>query len=289
MSKTLVTFSGKYGDILWSLATVKRLAELRGEAVDFACMPQYESLTELINAQAYIQNAYVLTDWQMLHSNFGDQPWNPPGHNNCLVDPHHKCTAGKGYDYCYHLGYRQHPGRVMGGQEMQLIDFTAWQQGIRFAENPIPFLTAPTPETWKLHQHPYVAVAFNEQYKELKDRFMDVLFPAVGGFDMINVSKLPWADAAYVIRHAVAFVGCRSANWVIACGLGQRSFTYEPHPARHRAGHLGYVFGCNYACEVTSTINGPPEQEAGIAANVLRQWIKQTEEEQNAVTQTITG
>src|SRR5271163_5136145 len=110
MSKMLCTFSGQYGDILWSLATAQELYRRRRNKyvenpelhnnddvnVDFGIMPQYRSLVPLIQAQPYVGSAFVLEDWITTGSPFGCQPWNPP-----KVPP--------GYDEVRHLTYRFHP------------------------------------------------------------------------------------------------------------------------------------------------------------------------------------
>lgn len=279
MSKVLTTFSGKYGDILWSLPTVREISRISGEPVDFACMPQYASLIDLLNEQEYIDKAYVLTDWQMLHSNFGDQPWNPPGHNGCLSG--HECHAGKGYVHCWHLGYRQHPGHAMGGHEMQLIDYTAWQQGIKFRDNPLPFLSVSSMPDKAANT--FIAVAFNEQYKELKERFM-IAFSTPDMPEIVQLDKYNWLNATALLERALGYVGCRASNWVLANAVNANIFTYEPHPSRHLNGHLGFVFGCEYGKEITAPMVATPEQAARYAKDVVSHWIIQKEKEHEVTT-----
>lgn len=270
MARHLCTFSGKYGDILWSLATVKRLSWLFSEKMDFACMPQYSSLLPLIAQQSYIKNAYVIPNWILMHSNYGDQPWNPPDHMACIqtagVDRGgFQCKAG--YDMCWHLGYRQHPGRTMGGQELQLIDYDAWQQATALSPDPLPFIeTQPV-----ISDEPYIAVAFNTMYDQLKKVFYDNL---ESKSLLKDVSQEPWTRAAALIAGAAGFVGCRSANYVIAHGVKQSIFTYEPHPARNKDGHLGYVFGCTYGDELCAPLAMPPYAAAAMANDWIRQRIK---------------
>src|SRR5882724_5440935 len=153
MSKYLCTFPGKFGDILWSLATVKFIAEkIVGEPVDFAVMPYYESILPLIQKQEYIDRAFAIKTWLKTHSNYGDQPWEAP--------------VNTSYERVWHLGYRCHPGKAFGNVEMALIDFIAYQQGITFPEPQTRFL-----DTRVAYSGSTVAVACNELYVDQKKEF----------------------------------------------------------------------------------------------------------------------
>ena len=94
MSKYLATFSGKFGDILWSLPTVRAISEmlLGGEKLDMVVMPEFQSLVPLLKAQDYIADAGVRQDWHMLHDHYGYQPWQPPK------------AIEEGYEKVWHLG-----------------------------------------------------------------------------------------------------------------------------------------------------------------------------------------
>lgn len=277
MSKNLVTFSGKYGDILWSLPTVKKISQLVGEPVDFATMPMYHSLLPLLARQSYINTARAMSDWMLMHSNYGDQPWNPPSHTQCVTQGQGAYECKAGWDKCWHLGYRQHPGKVFGAQEMQLIDFTAWQQGIYFnQDNPLPFID--TPELVQKPVDKYIAVSFNDQYIDLKAVFYNKLVERFGS--RIVATTVPWdnerkewKESSQIIANAAGYVGCRSSNYVIAHGVKKRMITYEPHPARNAQGHLGFVFGCNYGQENCLPLTLSPLQAADIAIPILDNWL----------------
>lgn len=253
--KYLATFSGKYGDILWSLATVKELSYLKRQPIDFCCMPQYENLLPLLQSQPYIHNAFVNKEWIIYHSCYGDQPWQPQNH----------AALAREYDQVWHLTYQGHPG--IGAKRLPLIDFVADQQGMILHEPVIPFLFVPPLAT--VEDVKYVAYAFNEQYAAEKSRFLDSLQKAVD-IKFVDCNKLSWLDALAAIKTAVCFVGCRSANWVMAHGVGQKHiFLYEPHPARHPAGHLGDVFGNPHGHETAAPMFMPPEVAAQMAASLI--------------------
>jgi len=239
MSKVLCTFPGKFGDILWSLATAQHISIACNQPVDFACMPQYLSLVGLLQEQPYIDKAFVINDWLCQHSNYGDQPWNPPA------------QVAEGYEHCYHLGYRTHPSRVLGGPDIQLIDFIASQHGIKLT-SPIPFLYS-TEDTDI--QKPYVSFSFNMTDHQQKMDFLNTVVRffqynrPVEKLSFVDVGSLPWMHALNTIKHSSLFIGCRSSNWVVATGLGKKTLTYETHPERNASGGMGSVFGCTYGNE----------------------------------------
>jgi hypothetical protein len=255
--KILCTFSGKFGDILWSLPTVREIHkreyvtgthEIDTQELHFGIMPQYESLLPLLNAQSYIDKAFVIPNWICAGSPHGDQPWEAP--------------VLEGYDKVYHLTYRYHPGK-----NEPLIDFIARQQGITLS-NPVPFFStlpglignieerSDIIKRLKLKQvYPTVTYAFNDSMIEQKIRFLEGVKDRLSTdklHEMVNwqdVSKLPWQHAAHMINNSICFLGCRSSNYVLACGLGQKVFVYEPNIARSRFGQWGTTFSCPYADE----------------------------------------
>jgi hypothetical protein len=275
MSKYLCTFPGKYGDILWSLPTAKYIAErIVSSPVDFAVMPYYESLLPLIKEQSYIDRAYVIPEWLRTHSNYGDQPWQIPAIIN----------VNEPYERIWNLGYRCHPGLPFGNPDISLMDFIAYQQGITFSETMIPFLTAKDPEE---RDEPFdkclnIAMAFNEQYAEQKEEFKKAYITAMHGTDdiaTVYLDAFSWSEAASELKDAVCFVGDRSANWVIANGLGKQCITFEPHPSRHASGHLGKVFGCPGGKEFALPFNMP----AAVAGQTAAAMVKKLVEERTMV------
>lgn len=232
MSRVLATFSGKFGDILWALPTVRELTWKVGP-VELGIMPQYISLLPLLNRQPYIERAEAIENWRCEGSPYGDQPWEAP------------VRAGK-YEIVYHLTYRRHP---VG---MSLMQWTAMQVGIQLENRPggvLPFIHVGKngEDQW---EEEVVAWAFNDSDRERKTDFVKRLEQVTERktgikAKWINVQGLSWVDAARVIRRARFFVGCRSSNYVLAHGLGQRVLCFEPNPARR-----GPVFGCPYGQEV---------------------------------------
>lgn len=293
MSKYLCTFSGKYGDILWSLPTAKYLAErVAGGKVDFAVMPYYRNLLPLLASQSYIDKAFVIESWLRTHSNHGDQPWEPPmdwgpGSQYC-------CPYGAGdpdwYTRIWHLTYKGHPG--ISAPSMPLVDFIAYQQGLNFNNFQVtPFLDVDESvqeEAAKIHfssgqmldvikENRLVTYSFNEQYDEIKKAFLNALWWRANSerFEFFDVATVGWKEAAWLIKKSLAYVGCRSACWVLANGVGKTVISFEPHPSRHANCHLGKVFGNPYANEVPLPFGLPPTVAADTTTSLL---IKMREE-----------
>ncbi len=271
MSRVLCTFSGKYGDALWSLPTVREIAWLTGGPVDFYVMPYYLGLVPLLAQQPYIQHVGVFQDWMRTHSQWGDQPWQPPKHWE------------QGYDSVWHLGYRGHPG--LTAPDMPLVDFIAYQVGIKLRPSVVPFLEVrgdgsslavwmEQEGTWGdvLKENRMVAIGFNDQYEAEKKEFYEELWlqSRDSGLEFFDVGKVGWKEAAWVIQHSMVFVGCRSANWVVANGVGKETITFEPHAARHRRGTLGKVFGCPYGQETALPFGMPGKVAAQACCAMLK-------------------
>jgi hypothetical protein len=206
MKPVLVTFSGKHGDILWSALAAKTLAAT-GVEVDFAMMPQYARVAPLLAIQPYIRAAFPIEEWIQNHDQFGAQPRIPP-----RVPP--------GYDRVLHLTYEQHPQEPLALYTMRLA-------GLTVPEKPLPFLFADSKPEPGL-----VAYAFNGSHIPEKLNLLAKLRRAVSKARFENVEHLPFDQAARRINAAHFFFGCRSANYVVAVGLGKRCLSIEPDGGR---------------------------------------------------------
>lgn len=238
--KILTSFSGKFGDILWSLPTVRHISRVHGQPVEMMLMPAYSSLIPLLEQQSYISKAFVNEQWICEGSPAGDQPAIPQNHEALTWD----------YDKIYHLTYRHHPGIHYTGKS--LIDFIAVQQGYELQEPVCPFIEVAS------DKEQFIAFAFNSDYASEKKVFWDT-FSSQVKIDCVDVSKLPWHAAAEVINSAQAFIGCRSANWVIAHGVAQKNiFVYEPNSSR---GSFAFsnVFGNPHWKDTNHNLILPPQ------------------------------
>jgi hypothetical protein len=197
----MATFPGRVGDILWSLATVAHLATSYGTALDFYIMPRHAAILPLLNIQPYIRRADVIDDWPFSHSSCGDQPWKPPAH------------IENWYERFWHLGYRSEP-------QVPLIDFIASQHNLKLS-SPVPFIFADGP---KPIDGPYIVSGIGnpQDYWPIQE-IMKALHPV----PFVNLTVLPWLESARFVKHASAFIGSRSANFVLAHGFGIPVVAYE--------------------------------------------------------------
>lgn len=266
MSSVLCTFSGNKGDVLWSLPTARELSWTTGTKVDFCTMGVCGSLVPLLQHQSYIDKAFALDNWIATGDPHGLQPWYPPK------------EAENGYEKVFHLTYRAHPS----GSGMTLIDFIANQQGLTLESDVLPFLEIEETGLERIPENT-IAFGFNPYDQPNKDSFLMRLRGMVPECQFVDVTVFPWLEAARWIKRATGFVGCRSANYVMAHGVKQENiFVYETHPQRHRDGGLGFIFGCPYNPEETAPLNSNPEQAAIIAAGVIRNW-QQTKKEKEVL------
>lgn len=235
----LVTFSGKIGDCLWSLSAARALAAT-GETVDFAMMPAYGAVAPLIRRQPYIRDVLLPKPWIPLHDNCGAQPGIPP-------------VTFDGYDRIYHLTYRTRPTEP-------LILYGVREVGLPLPEPPLPFLMMETLPSRV--EAPVVAYAFNQTLIDQKLALVKHLEAALPDCRFLDVGRLPFEQAATAIKHALFFVGCRSANYVVAHGVAQRILTYEPEPGRREM-----IFSCPFGREVM-----PPVARLDLFVAQARQW-----------------
>jgi hypothetical protein len=281
------------------LATAKQIAEMLGRKVDFAVMPYYANLVPLLEEQVYIDRAFAIPSWHRTHSNYGDQPWLPPGSDTgggrFMVIPSGTAGGAVEYEKAWHLTYRGHPG--ISAPSMPLIDFIAYQQGIKLQPPVLPFLdiTAKVhelemPLTWinfasgkfldVVNEGRLVTYAFNDQYQVEKKQFFESLWKESldqkSPLEFLDLNVADWRTAAWAVKHAICHVGCRSAAWVLATGMATPSITFEPHPSRHKSGHLGAVFSCPYAetlgLEFAVPFGMPPSEGGRAAFSVCMKW-----------------
>lgn len=244
----LATFSGKFGDILWSMATLKALSERDHTRYDFACMPAYRPLLPLLRQQSYICHADPVDDWHCTGSPYGDQPWQPPR------------WIETGRKYVQHLTYQTNP---IFGQET-LVDFIARQAAVSPS---FPFLTIPPDGYIWASRKLRVAVGFSAADQPVKTAFLDQLMHRLGrSMYFLRLSdRMTWVEAAQLLNECCCFVGCLSAYHVLAHGLGKRVLVFEPNEDRRVRNYQ--VFRCNYGTEIM-----PDPNDLDAFVRTLEMW-----------------
>lgn len=222
-SSVLASFSGKNGDILWSLPTVRALAAQHLEPIDFCIMPQYEKLLPLLNMQPYINQAFVVDDWLCSGSPCGDQPWQHPERLN------------EGYLYSYPLTYKYHPALFLAHHTM--VNARAPLPNVEGVYKDFIFVDS---KAWIMKEtEPFdkiIPYAFNEMMGHSKEAYRDGLMirAASQGYSFCDLGQFNWVDAALYIKACGRVLTDRSAIHVLAHGLGcKRVGIAEPIAARN--------------------------------------------------------
>lgn len=230
-SDILVTHPGMYGDVLWATATMKAISGVYQTPVDVLISKEFgtEGFLSLLRAQEWCAGAREGQDW-IIRATAPLSPREPP------------ITPG-GYKRVFHLGLSEWPlypiplqiyyGAMASGGVGDLPDLST------------PWLTVP----WSSAKTADVVIGFNNHWIELK---MGVAGAVTAAFQDEEVSfsilswegsrvgewgvpwmKLDWVQMAQTISKAKVFLGCLSAPWVLANGLGIPTVIFEPAEARH--------------------------------------------------------
>ena len=226
---------------MWALPTVRELAKAHNGSIDFAIMPGFRSILPLLNSQSYVNKAFVIEEWRETGRPYGVQPWQSPDFE-----------GRSKYDKVIDLTYRQHPhGR-------HLAQWIARDAGVRLP-NPVTLFLQVDGVEWVLPT-PVIAYGFNPLYHESKMEFLLSLQEKLNDFTFVDTTNLPWLSAAAFIKSALCFVGCRSSNYALAHGVGQKVVVFEPHPAR-----VGWTFAWRFGTEFDATT-------VELAAERIRKW-----------------
>jgi hypothetical protein len=224
--RTLCTVAGRHGDALWSLATVRAIAETLGEQVDFCISGKYAGLVPLIRKQEYIREAYGEEEWEVLET-APMTPAEPP------------LIRGGSYDRIIHLSLRAWPSAPTLAESYWAV---AKEQvnGLKALEVERPWI-APA---YRPAYNPDLVVGFSDEWFELKVGLWDLVNTALyGGIQALcahgsrwetetDGTACGWIEMSKQISSAKLFFGCLSAPWVLANALGKKTVIVEPNPNR---------------------------------------------------------
>lgn len=240
--RVLCSMPGKLGDIMWALPTVREIARQVGEPVDLVIGAPYSSLLELLKLQPYIRLAWAEENWQVLNT----APMTP---RECPLQEDQR----RFYDKVYHLGYEGWPEKELPIETF----YRALQQGA-FQDNASAGLRANDP--WitlpPIHQpsRQDIYLGWSDEWFELKFGLCVLLQSNFPDQDFLmrqpqgsrwmsegNVATEPdepivgagWLGTAKALSSCKLYVGCLSAQWVLANALGVPCCVVEPNPHRH--------------------------------------------------------
>lgn len=243
----LATMPGHFGDILWSLPTVRLLAGRHETKVDFMVPPAFESILPLIQRQPYILETWTGKGWD-LSSMDTAQNRVPP-----------ECDCGD-YEEVYHLGYKAWPSRSLPVEIRESVGVSVGRSRDPLFDLNIPWIHTDRLDRLRVNSSPVVAVGFTNEHIELK---MGLLFglaaafpsihwkllvpcgvvnhrawewdslPLLNEYHGIDYVETTWEQAAAAIASADLFFGCLGGLWVLANAVGTPTVIMEPMEARH--------------------------------------------------------
>jgi hypothetical protein len=225
--RVLCSTAGRHGDIIWSLATVRAIAETVGEPVDFCTTRAYGGIIPLIQAQPYIGRAFADPQWEIT----SEAPVGPP-------EPP---IPWEGYKWAFHLSYRGWPAAPTLA-EGYWDAARAELPEVRALELTRPWIKVPP----QVADPCDIAVGFGDLWFELKYGLLDLVERALPevhfsvlcaegsrwNTEGVRHYPLSWLKAASLVAGSKLFFGCLSAPWVLANALGKPTVIMEPAEPR---------------------------------------------------------
>lgn len=241
--RVLVSFPGRFGDLLWALPTVRAISETYGVPVDLLVAGEFATLIPLLELQPYLDRVHADPAWSLSHG------WQPPGRED-VISP---------YDKVHHLGYHRWPELPLPVEIFQtsLVEHE-WVSPLDLTR---PWITVPL-LNWKWTLN--LTFGFSDCWFELKHGLVELLlrepYSNQDGDEIERGGTLPrahadfrslglfpkgsrweteagygpteWLEAARRIAFGQVFLGDCSALHVLAVALGKSCVIYEPMQAR---------------------------------------------------------
>lgn len=266
--QVLCTMPGKYGDILWSLPTVRAIAQHIGRPVDLMVSSAYSNICPLIERQSYINRCVANLEW-IERPDGGPAPFTPyrPDRPAAVDAADTKIffpadNAGNiigDYDRIIHLGYQRWPQNQLA-YEIYLSAVGQW--GFALTESlelDVPWIAVSPakniPDTFAGDTDPPVPpldvlVCWSEEWAELKAGVTGAvsyaLHPAYSTTVVrprhsryyewpmgLSLDDATWEQTATWMAKAPVVLTCLSSQWVLANALGRQVVVMEPSEARH--------------------------------------------------------
>lgn len=113
-----VTHPGKIGDCLYALPTIRHIAQIHGQPVDFWTSQFCEPLRPLFEKQKCIKSFNISTKYKAENDGCGIQPW--------TLEPDKPC------DKLYELGLRNYPNTYLADYYPPIYGFTNCDTTIKY-------------------------------------------------------------------------------------------------------------------------------------------------------------
>lgn len=261
--KILCTMPGKFGDIFWSLATVRAISETFGQPVDFVLSKETPSLLPLLNRQPYIRDAFMWEPWIDVDTLLGKQ-----------IQP---SLMTKGfYDRVFHLSYRGWPQTPLPF-EIHLNARAQYETDIDPIDLDRPWITVPPLPAAAYPTAPLV-IGFSDEWFELKYGLTELLHHArptlpyaltliaphsrwaLEGRETPDPDPDSWERAASIISGTKVCLACNSAYHVLAIALGKQVVMMEPNVQRHNP--IFFPLGTEGRVKLVKGHDGQPTWDA---------------------------
>lgn len=287
--RILCTFPGRYGDLLWSLPTIRALSRRIGAPVDLQIAGEFASIAELLQQQPYIGKVWSDHRWRLTPPD----AWEAPP------------LASIRYDHVFHLGYRGWPTRPLPFEVLHTLNecltgsLTQHDCGNSFREAELdlqtPWITiAPKPDV-----RPVWTAAFTEAHFELKYGLWELLtlHPhrrattrhswtshdlgtgplslSTGGrwqTEAGHGGTASWIDMAEWIAASPLLLTDCSAPHVLAVAIGTPVVMVEPMEARWNP--IFYPLGKTGRVRLVTGLDGLPTTDSRHTADVLKEVLR---------------
>lgn len=253
--KVLCTFPGKFGDLLWSLPTVRAVSACVGAPVDLVIAGAFASIVPLLREQPYLGKVTALPAWEV--------------QDTAPMTPRTPPLDAEEYDQVFHLGYDGWPRMALPREIHRILgDQWPWPTPIPAIDLSRPWITPPS---WARNLAPVdVATGWTDEHLELKVGVHQLVWrrnhASLHGVDLSagprwleeyqqipGATPMSWEHAAACISRATVFLGDCSALHVLACAIGTPCVIMEPAEARHHS--IFWPFGTT-GPQVTQVIGG---------------------------------
>lgn len=231
LSQVLFTHPGKLGDLLWSLPTIRAVADFEGK-VGLMTSPYCAPLLPLLAKQAYIDSTSLWANdaWKVKFS-APVEPWLPPGEYHPPV---------------YHLGMREWPSPTLGEYYPKLLQ---QEYGVHVQPN----WAEPWIDVGPVDLRQEVVVSFSDEYAESKAGLVMAL-RAVSPLPIrllvrrdsriqtdfglereVSVEVCDMVRLAERLKGARVAVVCNSVAHPLGVAVGANLVVYEPQSMRHQS------------------------------------------------------
>lgn len=281
----LVTFPGKFGDLLWAMPTVRALSRRMQEPVQLLIAEQFGGLAPVLREQEYIQRVTVDPDWKV-QDTAPISPRIPPEHGQNVA-----------FDRVLHLGYRGWPDPDVVMHTRDTANAQLWPDPIQVRDLALDASWIQYPRSFELAETHRcdLAIAFTDEHFELKlgvamlvvqrlglePNRVKVIFPPGSRWDKevphsgaLFGGALDWRGYASIVNDARVVLADCSAAHVLAVAMGKPVVLMEPN--EHRWNQVFYPLG-KTGPQVTLVLGGDghPTWDSRHTAETVLQVLEQ--------------